>query len=258
LPGRIGSGTTETILSSWPKERGVPVKSLRFPHFAVLLVLAVSLGCNKNASSNKPSDNSPAASPSASNESSSGTQAGTAGTPAEQQGQAPKPIVIPAGRAITIRLSQALSSNHSQEGQSFSGTVAEPVEVDGETVIARGAVAHGTVVAAKAMGHFKGGALLTLRLDSVTIKSERRAVEARVWSQSLKGKGKRSTIAIAGGAGLGAALGGIFGGGKGAAIGGAAGAGAGTAGAAYTGNKEIELPAESSLRFTLRRSIEVQ
>jgi len=166
--------------------------------------------------------------------------------------------VIPAGRAITIRLNQALSSDHSEEGQGFSGTVAEPVEVDGEPVIARGATAHGTVVAAKGMGHFKGGALLTLRLDSVTIKGERRAVDARVWSHSLKGKGKRSTVAIAGGAGLGAALGGIFGGGKGAAIGAAAGAGAGTAGAAYTGNKEIELPAESSLRFTLRRSIEVQ
>ena len=260
LPRKIRSGTTEIIPSSWPKE-GVPVKSLRFLHLVVLLALAVCLGCNnKNATSNNPTDNSAAGNAGASNGASGTPQAGTAngGTPAEQQAQAPKPIVIPAGRAITIRLGEALSSNHSQEGQSFSGTVGEPVQVDGETVIARGATAHGTVVAAKAMGHFKGGALLTLRLDSVTIKGERRAVDAREWSQALKGKGKRSTVAIAGGAGLGAALGGIFGGGKGAAIGAAAGAGAGTAGAAYTGNKEIELPVESSLRFTLRRSIEVR
>jgi hypothetical protein len=40
--------------------------------------------------------------------------------------------VIPAGKVITIRLGEALSSDHSQEGQSFSGTVAEPVEVDGK------------------------------------------------------------------------------------------------------------------------------
>ena len=108
------------------------------------------------------------------------------------------------------------------------------------------------------MGHFKGGALLSLRLNSVTIKGERRPVESSIWSQSLKGKGKRSTVAIAGGAGLGAALGGIFGGGKGAAIGAAAGAGAGTAGAGLTGNKEIQLPAETSVRFTLRHAIEVR
>jgi len=239
------------------------VKSVRLFHIVVLLVLAACLGCgNKNATNATPSpspDNSAAANGGNANAgNASGGNANGNAAGGGQQAEAPKPIVIPAGRAITIRLGEALSSNGSQEGQSFSGTVAEPLEVNGETVIARGATAHGTVVAAKAMGHFKGGALLTLRLDSVTIKGQRRAVEASQWSQTLKGKGKRSAIAIGGGAGLGAALGGIFGGGKGAAIGAAAGAGAGTAGAAYTGNKEIHLPAESSLRFTLRRSIEVR
>ncbi|HEY6305789.1 MAG TPA: hypothetical protein VI488_04930 [Candidatus Angelobacter sp.] len=167
-------------------------------------------------------------------------------------------MIIHAGRVITVRLSQPLSSKDSQEGQSFSGSVAETVDVDGQPVIERGAGAHGTVVAAKAMGHFKGGALLELRLDSVTIKGERRAVETSLWSRTLKGKGKRSAVAIGGGAGLGAALGGVFGGGKGAAIGAVAGAGAGTAGAAYTGNKEIQLPAESIVQFKLKQSIQVQ
>lgn len=238
------------------------MKSVRLLHLVVLLALSASLGCGNKAaapSNSAPPSNSP------DNSAAGGAQSGATNGGASsnnasgtgQQAEAPKPIVIPAGKAITIRINEGLSSNGSQEGQSFSATVAEPVEVNGETVIARGASAHGTVVAAKAMGHFKGGALLTLRLDSVTIKGERRPVEASLWSQSLKGKGKRSAVAIGGGAGLGAALGGIFGGGKGAAIGAAAGAGAGTAGAAYTGNKEIHLPAESSLRFTLRHSIEV-
>jgi hypothetical protein len=167
-------------------------------------------------------------------------------------------LIIHAGRTIAVRLAQPLSSKDSQEGQSFSGSVAETVEVDGQPVIERGAAAHGTVVAAKAMGHFKGGALLELRLDSVTIKGERRAVVTSLWSRTLKGKGKRTAVAIGGGAGVGAALGGIFGGGKGAAIGAVAGGGAGTAGAAYTGNKEIQLPAESTVQFTLKQSIQVQ
>ena len=222
------------------------MKPARLLYAGVLLALWFSLGCGKTAAPPNSTDNSGA------------NNASGNGTGQEAQTSAPKPLVIPAGRVITVRLSQQLSSNGSHEGESFSGTVAEPIEVDGETAIARGASAHGTVVAAKAMGHFKGGALLQLRLDSVTIKGERRSVESSTWSQELKGKGKRSTIAIAGGAGLGAALGGIFGGGMGAAIGAAAGAGAGTAGAAFTGNKEIQLPAESALRFTIRRSIDVR
>jgi hypothetical protein len=49
----------------------------------------------------------------------------------------------------------------------------------------------------------------------------------------------------------------LAGGGKGAAIGAAAGAGAGTGGAAFTGNKEIVLPAESALSFRLTSPLEV-
>jgi hypothetical protein len=60
-----------------------------------------------------------------------------------------------------------------------------------------------------------------------------------------------------GGTALGAIIGGLAGGGKGAAIGAAAGAGAGTGGAAFTGNKEIVLPAESALSFRLTSPLEV-
>jgi hypothetical protein len=74
-----------------------------------------------------------------------------------------------------------------------------------------------------------------------------------------KGKGKRSAVMIGGGGGAGALIGGLAGGGKGALIGGLVGAGAGTAGAAFTGNKELTIPAESAVTvkmtapLTLRR-----
>ncbi len=241
------------------------MKRVRLSFFAVMLALVFLASCNKPGAGNPTANNgtNPGASPApgasaspGSNDASGGNAPGNA--PAQAQATPPPPLVLRAGRVITIRLSQPLGSKESQEGQSFSGSVAEPVEVDGQTVIERGAAAHGTVVAAKAMGHFKGGALLQLRLDSVSIRGERRPVVAGLWSRELKGKGKRTAVAIGGGAGAGAALGGIFGGGKGAAIGALAGAGAGTAGAAYTGNKEIQLPAESTLQFKLRQSIQVQ
>ncbi len=62
---------------------------------------------------------------------------------------------------------------------------------------------------------------------------------------------------IGGGAGGGALIGGLAGGGKGALISGAA-FGAGTAGAAYTGNKEIILPAESTSSFKLAEPLTVK
>ena len=65
-------------------------------------------------------------------------------------------------------------------------------------------------------------------------------------------------MAVGGGAGLGAIVGGLAGGGKGAAIGVLAGAGAGTAGAAFTGNKDIVLPAEATLSFKLLKPLEVK
>jgi uncharacterized protein YcfJ len=115
----------------------------------------------------------------------------------------------------------------------------------------------GEVVDAKPLGHFKGGALLELKLDTIRVNDQPMPVETSRFTQTLKGKGKRTGVMAGGGAGLGAIIGGLAGGGKGAAIGALAGGGAGAAGAAYTGNKEIVLPAESAIPFTLKKSLNI-
>jgi hypothetical protein len=90
------------------------------------------------------------------------------------------------------------------------------------------------------------------------VHGEQIPVQTAMITQSLKGKGKRTGTLVGGGAGLGALIGGLAGGGKGALIGAAAGAGAGTAGTAFTGNKEILLPAESAVAFTLKESVKIR
>jgi len=116
----------------------------------------------------------------------------------------------------------------------------------------------GTVVNAKPLGRFKGGAVLEVRLSSINLNGADLRVQAAARTFTEKGKGKRTAVLAGGGAALGGLIGGLAGGGKGAAIGLAAGAGAGTGGAAFTGNKEIVLPAESALSFELLHPLEIR
>jgi hypothetical protein len=151
-----------------------------------------------------------------------------------------------------------VGSKISQPGESFSATLSSPVEVDGYMVIPRGARARGVVVDAKPLGRFKGGAVLEVKLNSIAVNGSEKSIETAAVTRTIKGKGKRTGVLAGGGAAVGALIGGLAGGGKGAAIGAVAGGGAGAGGAAFTGNKDIVLPAESAVSFKLKSPLEVQ
>jgi hypothetical protein len=140
-------------------------------------------------------------------------------------------------------------------GDSFSGVLTESLHTKGGgSVFKRGTRVTGTVVAAKGQGHFKGAGDLGIQLTSIAGIP----VQTSEYEQVQKGKGKRTAVMAGGGTGLGALIGGIAGGGKGALIGGLAGAGAGTAGAAFTGNKDVTIPAETQISFKLTSSLRVE
>ncbi len=231
-------------------------RSLPLAALAIAVILPLN-ACHSNNAANQNPQNQPQTA----DNSSQATPQPQAGAPQPQtQAVTPPPpavIQLPGGTAIRVRLDQELGSKINSTGDTFQATVADDVQVNDTTVIEKGARADGEVIDAKPLGRFKGGAALAVKLDRVHTRWGTYPVETSSIARAEKGKGKRTGIMAGGGAGLGALIGGLAGGGKGAAIGAIAGAGAGTAGSAFTGNKEIVLPAETLLTFTLEHSVHI-
>jgi hypothetical protein len=191
---------------------------------------------------------------------SSGTNAtATGGSPAASSPLAltPAAIVVPSGTAFTVSMASAVGSKTSHDGDPFEATLAEPVVVGDKVVIPKGASCSGVVTQAHAAGRFKGAATLAMELRSVTLNGTPTAIHTTIAAQQSKGKGKRTAGFIGGGAAGGALIGGLAGGAKGMGIGALVGAGAGTAGAAFTGNRDISIPVETLVRFSLTSDLSV-
>jgi len=171
----------------------------------------------------------------------------------------PADVNIAAGTNLTIRINQHISVKTSRAGDRFDGEVVDPVVGDNDrVVIPRGSPVTGVVVASHRRGHFKGSSILELRLTYLTLNGTRYALDTRDVTQTKKGKGKRSAAFIGGGTGLGMLVGGVASGGVGLLVGGLVGAGGGTALGGLTGNKDIEIPAESIVRFKLADNLVVR
>src|ERR1700687_553501 len=166
---------------------------------------------------------------------------------------------VPAGAKISVVTDQSVSSKTAKIGQTVTGSVAQDVTSGGKVVIPKGSAVKLTVSSVQASGRLSTPAKLYLRLRSVTVGGKTYTIATSSSGRTEGGKGKRDAGFIGGGAGGagGAFMGALAGGGRGAAIGAGAGAGAGTAGAAATGKKDIEFPAETRLAFTTRAAVAI-
>lgn len=167
---------------------------------------------------------------------------------------APTRVTARSGTAVTVTITEQLSASKNSVGDRFTGVLAAPVRSSGGAVLfPRGARVLGTVIASKGRGRFKGAGALGIEVNSISGT----AVSTTAYEKDQAGKGKRTAGFIGGGGGGGALIGGLAGGGKGALLGGLIGAGAGTAGAVFTGNKDVVIPSESTITVRLTAPVTV-
>lgn len=167
-------------------------------------------------------------------------------------------LVIPIGADLVVRTNEAIDSTKSYEGQTYSASITEDImDTAGKVAIPSGSSAQLIV---RKITH--GGAIhspeVVLDLYSVSVgKKEYGVISSEVKESNRKGFGanRRTAETVGGGSALGALVGGIFGGGKGAGVGALAGAGGGLITQVFTRGKEVQVPAESVLKFRLVKTL---
>ncbi len=170
-------------------------------------------------------------------------------------------IVLPGSTVLSVRTSDALTSKTAKVNDEFHGTVAADVIEDGFTVIPMGTAVLGRVVEAKEAAHFAGSAALTVELVSLRLNAlngpQNLALVTDPVSNKAKGRGANTAEKTAGGAGIGALIGGLAGGGLGAGVGALAGGGLGAGANGVTRGQDITVPAETLLRFSLSSPVSI-
>jgi len=166
--------------------------------------------------------------------------------------------VIAVGTEISVHTNETIDSSQSTEGQTYSAAISEDVaDTNGAIAIKHGSPAQ-LVIRKIATGPGVRSPELVLDLYSVTCDGKTYNVfSSDVDESNGKGVGKNRRTAefLGGGAALGALVGGIFGGGKGAGIGAASGAGGGFLTQIFTRGKDVKVPAETTLRFRLEKTL---
>ena len=177
--------------------------------------------------------------------------------PAAPQSSSAGSLTIPSGTVLKVRMIDGVDSETSQLGQTFQASLDDPIMIDGQTVVPRGADIVAKLVEDKQSGKISGRTELTLDLVSMRVNGRMVDLTTEEVTTASGSRGAKSAKVIGGAAAVGAILGGILGGGKGAAIGATSGAGAGGAVQVLTKGQRVKIPAETRLSFTLQNSVSI-
>lgn len=76
---------------------------------------------------------------------------------------------IPAGSVLHVRLTNTLTSKTNKTGDTFAGSLIQPITVDGQEVVPAGSIVEGHVAFVKASRRIKGKAEMRIVVDDVVL-----------------------------------------------------------------------------------------
>jgi glucose/arabinose dehydrogenase len=169
-------------------------------------------------------------------------------------------VTLPAGTRLPVVLDTGVGSDTSRAEQPVQAHIARPIVVHGQTVLAAGTRVSGVVTDARRSGKVKGLAHVGVRFDTLVPRGddERYRIHTAAVGRTAQSTKKKDALEIGAPAAGGAIIGAIIGGKKGAGIGAAAGGGAGTAVVLSTRGKEVHLPKGSALTLRLSEPVTIR
>ena len=166
-------------------------------------------------------------------------------------------VTVPAGTQLPIILDTSVASNTSRVEQPVRAHVSRDVRLDNEIVIPAGSELFGHVTAVRRPGKVKGRSYIAMRLTTLVPRgtAERYRVDTGRVARTGRATKKKDAMKIGIPAAGGAAVGAIIGGKKGAAIGAGAAGGAGTAVVLSTRGEDVGIAKGAPLTLRLASPI---
>ena len=174
--------------------------------------------------------------------------------------EAARQITIPAGTRLTVTLDTPVGSDTSRVEEAVTAHLTRPIRVQGRTVVAAGSRVSGVVADATRSAKVKGRAHVAMRFDSLTPHGDdqRYAIRTAPVGRTAQGTKRKDALEIGAPAAGGAIIGALVGGKKGALVGTAIGGGAGTAAVLSTRGKEIRFAKGAALTLRLTAPVTVR
>jgi hypothetical protein len=188
---------------------------------------------------------------------------------AAQTGSPALNSAVPAGTALMVRLDTTLATFSNRVGDPFRGSIAQPVVINGVTLIPAGATVEGRITKVNEPRRISGRPTIGILPEAVILPTgERYFLDATLTDTNIpgtdvnaegqfKGSGhdRRNQIEIGAGTAGGMLIGGLIGGGPGVLIGGAIGASS-TGVHWLVTHRSATLPAGTQLTLELNRPME--
>jgi hypothetical protein len=166
-------------------------------------------------------------------------------------------VTVPAGTRISVRTIDGIDSTKNHVGDPFKASLEEPLVINGNVVVPKGADVYGRLAESKTSGTFTGKSQLRLELTAIVVNGQSVPVATGEYELSGKSRGASTAKRTVGGAAVGSIIGAIAGGGKGAAVGAGVGAGAGAGSEIITKGDQVKVPSETLLDFTLQQDASI-